>query len=117
MRHHLHIILLHAIEPAPSGSQVDMTWSGHVHVYERTCPVLYKTCLGYDANGYPLAPVHLDIGNGGYVRRRPLAFYQKLPLPRLTGPPNRLQCTCRQQAATPSLEHRHGKQAVPWQCR
>ena len=51
--------------------QVDMTWSGHVHVYERTCPVLYKTCLGYDANGYPLAPVHLDIGNGGYVRQKP----------------------------------------------
>lgn len=42
-----------------------MTWSGHVHVYERTCPVLYKTCLGYDAAGHPLAPIHMDIGNGG----------------------------------------------------
>ena len=44
--------------------------SGHVHVYERTCPVLFKTCLGYDANGHPLAPVHMDIGNGGVSRRK-----------------------------------------------
>jgi hypothetical protein len=49
-------------------AQVDMTWSGHVHVYERTCPVLYKTCLGYDANGVARAPVHMDIGNGGCAR-------------------------------------------------
>lgn len=42
-----------------------MTWSGHVHVYERTCPVLYKTCLGYTADGIPNAPVHMAIGNGG----------------------------------------------------
>lgn len=45
--------------------QVDMTWSGHVHLYERTCPILYHTCLGYDANGIPNAPVHMAIGNGG----------------------------------------------------
>ena len=48
--------------------QVDMTWSGHVHVYERTCPILYHTCLGYNDQGIPNAPVHMAIGNGG-VRR------------------------------------------------
>jgi hypothetical protein len=45
--------------------QVDMTWSGHVHVYERTCPILYHTCLGYNPEGIPNAPVHMAIGNGG----------------------------------------------------
>ena len=45
--------------------QVDMTWSGHVHVYERTCPILYHTCLGYNSEGIPNAPVHMAIGNGG----------------------------------------------------
>ena len=45
--------------------QVDMTWSGHVHVYERTCPILYHECLGYTAAGIPNAPVHMAIGNGG----------------------------------------------------
>ena len=45
--------------------QVDMTWSGHVHVYERTCPILYHTCLGYSSEGIPNAPVHMAIGNGG----------------------------------------------------
>ena len=45
--------------------QVDMTWSGHVHVYERTCPILFHECLGYTAAGIPNAPVHMAIGNGG----------------------------------------------------
>lgn len=51
-------------------AQVDMTWSGHVHVYERTCPILYHTCLGYSDQGIPNAPVHMAIGNGG-VRSNP----------------------------------------------
>ncbi|MEW5317631.1 MAG: hypothetical protein WDW38_008913 [Sanguina aurantia] len=45
---------------------VDMTWNGHVHLYERTCPVLKKKCLGYNADGTAKAPVHLDFGNGGF---------------------------------------------------
>lgn len=46
--------------------QVDLTLSGHVHLYARTCPVLRKGCLGYNSTtGAPNAPVHLSIGNGG----------------------------------------------------
>lgn len=45
--------------------QVDMTWSGHVHLYERTCPILFHECLGYSPDGIPNAPVHMSIGNGG----------------------------------------------------
>ena len=45
--------------------QVDMTWSGHVHLYERTCPILFHECLGYSPEGIPNAPVHMSIGNGG----------------------------------------------------
>lgn len=47
--------------------QVDMTWAGHVHLYERTCPVLKRTCLGYNAtDGTANGPVHVDMGNGGF---------------------------------------------------
>ena len=42
-----------------------MTWSGHVHLYERTCPILFHECLGYSPDGIPNAPVHMAIGNGG----------------------------------------------------
>ena len=49
----------------PPGMQVDMTWSGHVHLYERTCPILFHECLGYSPEGIPNAPVHMSIGNGG----------------------------------------------------
>ena len=59
-----------------------MTWSGHVHVYERTCPILYHTCLGYDTNGIPNAPVHMAIGNGGV---RPYMLCAQCPLILLTG--------------------------------
>ncbi|KAK9832504.1 hypothetical protein WJX81_002657 [Elliptochloris bilobata] len=50
--------------------EVDMTWAGHVHVYERTCPVFKKQCLGTTiVNGTAVnnAPVNLDFGNGGYA--------------------------------------------------
>ncbi|CAL5228563.1 g11720 [Coccomyxa viridis] len=65
--------------------EVDMTWSGHVHLYERTCPILYHTCLGYDANGIPNAPVHMAIGNGGYdltwfINPSPPPYYDALAL-------------------------------------
>ncbi|KAK9800257.1 hypothetical protein WJX73_008466 [Symbiochloris irregularis] len=45
--------------------QVDLTLSGHVHLYERTCPVFRKTCVPDAADGSAGAPVHAVIGNGG----------------------------------------------------
>lgn len=47
--------------------QVDMTWNGHVHLYERSCPVYKKTCIGFNStSGEAQAPVHVDFGNGGF---------------------------------------------------
>ena len=45
--------------------QVDLTLSGHVHLYSRTCPVLKKLCQKPRPDGSARAPVHLVIGNGG----------------------------------------------------
>ena len=59
--------LREALEQVFFTYQVDMTWSGHVHVYERTCPIYQKTCLGYAADGTANAPVHTCFGNGGYA--------------------------------------------------
>ena len=70
--------------------QVDMTWSGHVHVYERTCPILYHTCLGYNDQGIPNAPVHMAIGNGGVRRLLPCARSTQQCLLRLTA--SRIPC-------------------------
>ena len=44
---------------------VDMTWSGHLHLYQRTQPVFNGTVLGYDANGTARAPMHVVLGNAG----------------------------------------------------
>lgn len=46
--------------------QVDVTFSGHDHKYERTCPVYKKACLDLDANGSATAPVHVVSGNAGF---------------------------------------------------
>ena len=43
-----------------------MTFSGHDHKYERTCPVYKKACLDLDANGSATAPVHVVSGNAGF---------------------------------------------------
>jgi len=43
-----------------------MTWVGHVHLYARTCPVLQKTCLGWNADGTAAAPIHMSMGHGGF---------------------------------------------------
>ena len=48
------------------GVQVDVTFSGHDHKYERTCPVYKKACLDLDANGSATAPVHVVSGNAGF---------------------------------------------------
>ncbi|CAK0786070.1 hypothetical protein CVIRNUC_009283 [Coccomyxa viridis] len=65
--------------------EVDMTWSGHVHLYERTCPILFHECLGYSPDGIPNAPVHMSIGNGGYdltwfINPKPPKYYDALAL-------------------------------------
>lgn len=36
--------------------EVDMTWSGLTHMYERTCPVLKSTCMGYGTDNTANAP-------------------------------------------------------------
>ncbi|KAK2076560.1 hypothetical protein QBZ16_005320 [Prototheca wickerhamii] len=45
---------------------VDMTWQGHLHIYQRTCPVFNNTCLGYDADGVALGPIHITHGHAGF---------------------------------------------------
>lgn len=45
--------------------QVDMTWHGHHHSYQRTCPVHRGTCKGYNTDGTAAAPIHLVIGHAG----------------------------------------------------
>lgn len=45
--------------------RVDLTFHGHHHSYQRTCPVYDNTCMGYGDDGVPLAPVHMVIGNAG----------------------------------------------------
>lgn len=45
--------------------QVDMTWHGHHHSYQRTCPVYKEECLPDNADGTAAGPVHLVIGHAG----------------------------------------------------
>ena len=42
--------------------QVDATWHGHHHSYQRTCPAFRGRCLGRAADGTANGPVHLVIG-------------------------------------------------------
>ena len=42
-----------------------MTWHGHHHSYQRTCPVHRGVCKGYNADGTAAAPLHLVIGHAG----------------------------------------------------
>lgn len=44
---------------------MDVTFAGHVHLYERTCPVFRKTCVPPEADGAAGAPVHAVVGHGG----------------------------------------------------
>lgn len=44
---------------------VDLTFHGHHHSYQRTCPAHRNKCVGYGEDGVPLAPIHLVIGNAG----------------------------------------------------
>lgn len=38
--------------------QVDMTWHGHHHSYQRTCPVINSKCQGYDSDGAAKVALH-----------------------------------------------------------
>lgn len=42
-----------------------MTWHGHHHSYQRTCPVFNNTCQGDNADGSKGGPIHLVIGHAG----------------------------------------------------
>lgn len=54
MRAHVHV---HA--------QVDFTLAGHVHLYERSCPVYKKTCMPANVDGSAGGTVHAVVGNAG----------------------------------------------------
>lgn len=47
-----------SLEPLFVQHRVDMTWHGHHHSYQRTCPVVNMTCVDE-------GPVHLVIGHAG----------------------------------------------------
>ena len=54
------------VEPLFAEYQVDVVFSGHIHKYTRSCPVLKGTCVGYSADdGTARGPVHLMTGNAG----------------------------------------------------
>ena len=43
------------------GLGVDMTWAGHHHSYQRTCPVFQSKCVAKDEK----APIHVVLGHAG----------------------------------------------------
>jgi len=52
------------LEPLFVEYEVDMTHSGHIHIYERTCPVIKGRCVRNSPSGVK-APVHIVAGNAG----------------------------------------------------
>jgi len=52
-----------ALEPLMLKYGVDLGLWGHVHNYERTCPVFNEECIS--DNNKAKAPVHVVVGNGG----------------------------------------------------
>lgn len=57
--------LKQALEPLFYKYKVDLTWHGHHHSYQRTCPVYREQCMGYREDGTARAPVHMVIGHAG----------------------------------------------------
>lgn len=47
-----------AIEDILFEAEVDVVFSGHVHAYERSCPMYKYNCMGG-------APIYITIGDGG----------------------------------------------------
>nr|QOL01233.1 putative extracellular protein TR9_041a [Trebouxia lynnae] len=58
--------LREALETVLYTNQVDVTFHGHDHIYERTCPVYKKICQANNADGSAGGPVHVVVGNAGY---------------------------------------------------
>ena len=53
------------VEPLLVEYQADVVFSGHVHQYTRSCPVIKGTCVGYNEDGTSRAPIHIMTGNAG----------------------------------------------------
>ena len=45
---------------------MDVTFHGHDHIYERTCPVFKKICQATNTDGSAGGPMHVVVGNAGY---------------------------------------------------
>lgn len=59
--------LREAFEDMFMAAGVDMTWQGHLHVYQRTCPVYNNTCVGYADDGTARGPIHVTMGHNGFM--------------------------------------------------
>lgn len=57
--------LIDEVEPLFAEFGVDVIFSGHIHRYVRSCPVLKGTCVGYNDDGSARGPIHLMTGNAG----------------------------------------------------
>jgi hypothetical protein len=69
--------LIDQVEPLFAEFGVDVVFSGHIHRYTRSCPVLKGTCVGYNDDGSARGPVHLMTANGG----APGIYYSYMPQP------------------------------------
>ena len=54
-----------ALEPLWRRYAVDLTFTGHHHSYQRSCPVLNGSCVRLCGDGSAPAPVHVVAGHGG----------------------------------------------------
>ncbi|CAD7699099.1 unnamed protein product [Ostreobium quekettii] len=58
-------LLRAALEDLLIEHKVDVTFWGHHHSYQRTCPMYNGSCVGFDDMGQALGPVHIVAGNAG----------------------------------------------------
>ena len=57
----------------PLLKNVDLLLFGHVHAFERTCPIYNEKCIGKYTKHYfnnPKSPIHLCIGTAGFEMNR-----------------------------------------------
>eukprot|EP00775_Hariotina_reticulata_P003562 gene3562-3830_t len=71
-------LLQQELEPLLVAQQVDLVLTGHLHSYQRSCPVMKGTCVGYNDDKTAKAPVHLLFGNAGF--HMPMSTYQSAPV-------------------------------------
>jgi hypothetical protein len=57
--------MIQHLEPLLVKNKVSVALWGHVHKYERTCPLQNLTCMGGKRIGDEVFPVHMVIGMGG----------------------------------------------------